>query len=73
MPYVIESPGPTFNTLGQDHGKPVIQVSGHETYPAAGSLDLTTVYVNGGPNGTVNISRPTGPGWTAPRPSTPKN
>jgi PDZ domain-containing protein len=55
VPYVIESPGPTFNTLGQDHGKPVIQVTGHATYPATGNLDLVTVYVSGGPNSNVNI------------------
>ncbi len=55
VPYVIESPGPTFNTIGQDNGKPVINVSGHETFPAKGSLDLTTVYVDGGPNGPVSV------------------
>jgi PDZ domain-containing protein len=55
VPYVIESPGPTFNTLGQSQGSPVISVTGRETYPAAGSLDLTTVYVDGGPNGPVSI------------------
>lgn len=53
VPYVVESPGPTFNTIGTDNGKPVITVSGHETFPAKGSLDLTTVYVDGGPNGPV--------------------
>jgi PDZ domain-containing protein len=55
VPYVVESPGPTFNTLGLDGGKPVIHVTGHETYPAQGKLDLTTVYVHGGPNGPVTI------------------
>ncbi|WP_018768547.1 S16 family serine protease [Arthrobacter sp. 162MFSha1.1] len=55
VPYVIESPGPTYNTLGESQGHPVINVSGRETYPAAGSLDLTTVYVDGGPNGPVSI------------------
>ncbi len=55
VPYVVESPGPTFNTLGDDKGKPVITVTGHETYPAKGDLDLTTVYVDGGPNGPVSI------------------
>ncbi|MFF2344319.1 PDZ domain-containing protein [Pseudarthrobacter sp. NPDC058119] len=55
VPYVIESPGPTYNTLGQSQGHPVINVSGHETYPAAGNLDLTTVYVDGGPTGSVSI------------------
>ncbi|MFF1881086.1 PDZ domain-containing protein [Pseudarthrobacter sp. NPDC058196] len=55
VPYVIESPGPTYNTLGESQGHPVINVSGHETYPAAGSLDLTTVYVDGGPTGSVSV------------------
>ncbi|MDQ0690321.1 PDZ domain-containing protein [Arthrobacter sp. W4I7] len=55
VPYVIESPGPTFNTLGQSQGSPVISVTGQETYPAAGNLDLTTVYVDGGPSGPVSI------------------
>ncbi|NUU31019.1 S16 family serine protease [Arthrobacter sp. C9C5] len=55
VPYVIESPGPTFNTLGTDNGKPVITVAGHETFPARGNLDLTTVYVDGGPNGPVTV------------------
>ncbi|WP_427171672.1 YlbL family protein [Arthrobacter sp. 92] len=55
VPYVVESPGPTFNTLGNDNGKPVISVSGRDTFPAKGNLDLTTVYVDGGPNGPISI------------------
>lgn len=55
VPYVVESPGPIYNTLGQSQGTPVIKVTGTETYPAAGNLDLTTVYVNGGPTGPVSI------------------
>ncbi|WP_120520040.1 YlbL family protein [Arthrobacter celericrescens] len=55
VPYVVESPGPTFNTLGEDEGKPVISISGHETFPARGNLDLTTVYISGGPNGPVSL------------------
>ncbi|MFF1382645.1 PDZ domain-containing protein [Arthrobacter sp. NPDC058288] len=55
VPYVVESPGPTFNTLASDNGKPVISVSGRETFPAKGNLDLTTVYVDGGPNGPVSV------------------
>jgi PDZ domain-containing protein len=55
VPYVVESPGPIYNTLGQSQGTPVIKVTGTESYPAAGNLDLTTVYVNGGPTGPVNI------------------
>jgi len=55
VPYVVESPGPTFNTLGKDGGKPVISISGHESFPAKGNLDLTTVYISGGPNGPVSL------------------
>ena len=55
VPYVVESPGPTYNTLGESQGKPVISITGRDTYPAKGNLDLTTVYVDGGPNGPVSI------------------
>lgn len=55
VPYVVESPGPIYNTLGQSQGTPVIKVTGTETFPAAGNLDLTTVYVNGGPTGPVSL------------------
>jgi Lon-like protease len=50
-PFIIESPGPTFNTVGDFEGKPVITVDGAETYPTSGNLDLTTVYVSGAPTG----------------------
>jgi Lon-like protease len=45
MPYVVMSPGVTENTLGSFRGHPVITVKGHQTYPTAGHLDLTTVSV----------------------------
>ncbi len=54
-PYVLESPGPTFNTIGEVDGQPLIRVEGRESFPPTGELDLTTVFVNGGPNGAVNI------------------
>ncbi len=54
-PYVIESPGPTFNTIGEVNGRPLIQVDGRESFRPEGQLDLTTVFVSGGPNGTVNV------------------
>lgn len=57
VPYVIETPGPTYNTLGQSQGTQVIKVTGRESYPAAGNLDLTTIDVEGGPHGTVSILR----------------
>lgn len=48
-PYVIEVPGPAFNTLGTTQGKKLLDVSGHKTYPTTGALDMLTVGVEGGP------------------------
>lgn len=45
MPFVVESPGLTENTLGRQAGKPVIDIRGTKTYPTSGRLDLTTVSV----------------------------
>ncbi|WP_149955347.1 YlbL family protein [Zafaria cholistanensis] len=53
-PFVVESPGPAINTLGSVDGTAVIRVQGHETFPTSGSLDLTTVYVSGGPEREVS-------------------
>lgn len=54
-PYVVESPGPTFNTIGEVNEEPLISIEGRETYPTDGSLDLTTVFVAGGPGQQVSI------------------
>jgi PDZ domain-containing protein len=43
VPYLVESPGPTFNTLGQSDGKDIIAVSGHPTSATSGHLNLMTV------------------------------
>ncbi|MEU4394626.1 PDZ domain-containing protein [Kribbella sp. NPDC023855] len=45
VPFVSFSPGPVKNTLGQSKGKPVIEITGHQTFPTTGELDLTTVSV----------------------------
>ncbi|MFB7499581.1 PDZ domain-containing protein [Streptomyces sp. NPDC056161] len=45
VPYSEMSPGPTVNTLGDHDGEPVLQISGHQTYPATGHLNMTTVRV----------------------------
>lgn len=45
VPYVIEGPGPTVDTLGTNDDKPVIEVSGRQTYRSAGQLRLVTVGV----------------------------
>jgi PDZ domain-containing protein len=57
-PFVIEQPGPVYNTLGTDQqvgakeggdAKELISISGQKTYPTSGSLDLLTVSVVGNP------------------------
>ena len=53
-PFVIESSGPTFNTVGQFEDRELVRIDGAQTYPSEGNLDLTTVYVKGGPSGHVN-------------------
>ncbi|GAA1002395.1 PDZ domain-containing protein [Streptomyces thermogriseus] len=45
VPYSEMSPGPTVNTLGEHNGEPVLQISGHKTYPTDGHLNMTTVRV----------------------------
>jgi PDZ domain-containing protein len=50
VPYVILMPGPTLNTLGTDSsGKPLIKISGHQTYPTSGNLNMVTVSYTGAP------------------------
>ncbi|MFF0793105.1 PDZ domain-containing protein [Streptomyces spiralis] len=45
VPYAEMSPGPTVNTLDEHDGEPVLQISGHPTYPTDGHLNMTTVRV----------------------------
>jgi PDZ domain-containing protein len=53
VPYVIERPGPVANTLGTvvvgDKTVHMIDVSGAETYPTSGELNLLTVSILGNP------------------------
>lgn len=58
-PFVIEQPGPVYNTLGTDQAvgsqpsadaKQLITIPSQTTYPTAGSLDLLTVSVVGNPD-----------------------
>ena len=56
VPYVILSPGPTLNTLGKlPGGRPLIEISGHPTYPATGHLNMVTVSYQGGPQDKLNV------------------
>jgi Lon-like protease len=54
-PYAILGPGPATNTLGKMAGQPLIQITGHPTYPASGALFFTTVSIYGGPGVHVNF------------------
>jgi PDZ domain-containing protein len=48
VPYVILSPGPTYNTLGTDEdGNTIIVIHGKVPAKRAGNLNLTTVSVSG--------------------------
>lgn len=63
VPYVELGPGPTYNTLGEAGGRPLIEISGHPTYPTTGHLNLTTVAVTPGRLGLGTALR----GWFDPQ------
>lgn len=51
-PYVVERPGPVFDTLGDVENSegdpiPLIDIPDERTYPTSGELDLLTVYIDG--------------------------
>ena len=52
-------PGPTYNTLGDIDGEPIISVEGRERNDVRGNLNLTTVGVSGGGLSLVQAVR----GW----------
>jgi Lon-like protease len=45
VPLVALGPGPTYDTLSDVEGKPVVSVNGLPTYPTTGHLNMTTVSV----------------------------
>jgi PDZ domain-containing protein len=57
-PYVIEQPGPVFNTLGDvevgGEDVPMIEIADATTYPTGGSLDMLTVSINGNRDNRLN-------------------
>ena len=50
-PYVLESPGPVYDTIGEiqqaGEDKPVISIEGEKTYDTSGTLDMLTVNLRG--------------------------
>lgn len=59
VPYVAQVPGPTYNTLGDIDGEPIISVEGRERNEVEGNLNLTTVGVGRGGLSLVQAVR----GW----------
>lgn len=50
VPYVVLSPGPTYNTLGTDpNGNQIIVIEGHKVRDTSGHLNMTTVNVSTAP------------------------
>jgi len=49
VPYIAQVPGPTYNTLGDIDGRPIITLTGREPNDTSGNLNLTTVGVPQGP------------------------
>lgn len=43
VPYVSLGPGPTYDTLGEFEGKPVVAIEGTPVTPTTGHLNMTTV------------------------------
>ena len=59
VPYVAQVPGPTFNTLGDIDGEPIIRIKGRDPNQVEGNLNLTTVGVSRGGLSLVQAVR----GW----------
>ena len=55
VPYVILTPGPTLNTLGEQSGQPLISITGRQTYSTSGHLNMVTISYEGGPGTNLNI------------------
>ena len=61
MPYVVDSPGPTFDVAGQYRGTPFIEVSG--TDPRTGEeVEVDALHEDGGELRMVTVSESGGPG-----------
>ena len=55
VPFVVLSPGPTFNTIGDIDGVPLVEISDTTTYPTSGVLDMTTIREEGEPRSALSI------------------
>lgn len=55
VPFVKLAPGPVFDVIGEVDGTEVIQITGAQTFPTTGELDMTTVRESGGPRGGLTF------------------
>ena len=58
VPYVKIAPGPTFNTIGEIDGRPLVEIgesTQYPTYPVTGNLNMTTIQEWGGPRGGLTV------------------
>ncbi len=55
VPFVVLSPGPTFNTIGEVDGRPLVEISDTTTYPTSGALDMTTIREEGEPRSPLTV------------------
>lgn len=65
VPYVMTAPGPVFNTIGEVNDIELISISGTETFPTEGELDMTTVSEYGGPQEGLDMFQAIW-GWISP-------
>ncbi|MFW2513093.1 PDZ domain-containing protein [Demequina sp. SO4-13] len=56
-PFAIGGPGPTFDTLSEVDGVPLVEIEGADTYPASGELRLTTVSVARGSSSAFTLGQ----------------
>ncbi len=55
VPFIVISPGPTFNTIGEVNGVPLVEITDTEVYPTDGHLDMTTIRESGAPRSPLTI------------------
>jgi PDZ domain-containing protein len=63
VPLVALGPGPSYDTLGADAGKPVVTINGLPTYPTSGHLNMTTVRVSDGLTALMSLRSWADPQW----------
>ncbi|MDR0625817.1 MAG: PDZ domain-containing protein [Bifidobacteriaceae bacterium] len=55
VPYILETPGPTYDTLGSDNGTELIQIEQEPSHEITGQLRLTTVGAFGTDPGSLSL------------------